>query len=200
MMKNKVTHFIKYMEGIELQDVATWPLALKAVIFLLGGGLFLLLGYGLVIRPKMNELEQVKQQEAVLRLSFEKKYAHYIQVQAKKKSIEKQELAMSNLLVKIPEKIDVSQLLDDISALGTASLVMLRSMRLQPENKMAFYIELPIEISVRGSYHQLAGFVSALMALPYLITFQNVMLSATEPQVDQSLMLNMTMKTYQRGS
>jgi type IV pilus assembly protein PilO len=48
----------------------------------------------------------------------------------------------------------------------------------EKEQPKDFYSELPISIQVRGSYHELAGFVSDVAALPRIVTFGDLTITA----------------------
>ena len=68
---------------------------------------------------------------------------------------------------------------------------------MQPEVAQQFYIELPIKISVVGSYHDLATFVSGVASLPRIVTLhdfevQPVTAEAGSPRLAMSIMA----KTY----
>ncbi len=84
--------------------------------------------------------------------------------------------------------------MEDISAAGRDSGLQLDSVQLQPEQAAEFYIELPFEIRVQGSYHQLGTFVSEVAALPRIVTLHDF---SVAPDTESSqLQMRINAKTY----
>ncbi|MCW8883858.1 MAG: type 4a pilus biogenesis protein PilO, partial [Motiliproteus sp.] len=65
---------------------------------------------------------------------------------------------------------------------------------LAPEKKVQFYIELPINIKVKGSYHQLGEFVSGVAALPRIVTLHDFGITPVTTEGDLSM--NISARTY----
>jgi type IV pilus assembly protein PilO len=59
-----------------------------------------------------------------------------------------------------------------------------------------FYITLPISISVSGTYHQLAEFISDLAALPRIVTLGDMTISGGGPD-GTALNMSAQLFTYQ---
>jgi type IV pilus assembly protein PilO len=69
------------------------------------------------------------------------------------------------------------------------------SIDLQKEKAREFYIELPIAISAKGSYHDLGAFISGMAGLPRIVTLHNF--DITQKKGDASrLEMKITAKTY----
>ena len=66
----------------------------------------------------------------------------------------------------------------------------------QPSGELQkdFYAELPIRIRLRGSFHELAAFVSGVAALPRIVTLHDIAISRAKDEND--LVLDLTAKTY----
>ena len=64
----------------------------------------------------------------------------------------------------------------------------------QPENTMDFYAEKPIKIVAKGTYKELATFVSDLSGLPRIVTINNINLTPVENS--GRLKLDAMVKTY----
>jgi type IV pilus assembly protein PilO len=63
--------------------------------------------------------------------------------------------------------------------------------------KQDFYAELPIKITLTGSYHDFGAFVSGIAALPRIVTLHDIQITPLEKTggFDQ-LQLDVTAKTY----
>ncbi|MCG8099288.1 MAG: type 4a pilus biogenesis protein PilO, partial [Candidatus Thiodiazotropha taylori] len=60
-----------------------------------------------------------------------------------------------------------------------------------------FYAELPIQIVVKGEYHEFGNFISGLAALPRIVTIHDIKINRGDPKSeDPKLMLEATAKTY----
>jgi type IV pilus assembly protein PilO len=66
------------------------------------------------------------------------------------------------------------------------------------EVKKDFYAELPIHITLTGSYHEFGAFVSGIAALPRIVTLHDIQITPMDKSggsFDQ-LQLDLTAKTY----
>ena len=68
-------------------------------------------------------------------------------------------------------------------------------MNWQPEIIKKFYIELPIDIEVIGSYHQFGKFVSEVAGLPRIVTLHDFTIGTTQLS-KKALRLKLQAKTY----
>jgi len=64
------------------------------------------------------------------------------------------------------------------------------------EIKKDFYAVLPIKIRLQGSYHDIASFVSGIAALPRIVTLHDVSIMPEKQAGPNSLILDVTAKTY----
>ncbi len=87
------------------------------------------------------------------------------------------EVSFGALLRQLPETTEVESLLVDVSQTGLASGLEIKRFKPSEEEKKGFYAELPIELQVSGSFHQLAEFVSGIAALPRIVTIHDMKLS-----------------------
>jgi type IV pilus assembly protein PilO len=63
------------------------------------------------------------------------------------------------------------------------------------EHPIDFYAELPIQITVTGTFHQFGEFVSAVAALPRIVTMHNLTLSPLGKE-SEKMAMQITAKTY----
>ncbi len=65
--------------------------------------------------------------------------------------------------------------------------------------KKDFYAELPIKITLTGSYHDFGAFVSGIAALPRIVTLHDIQITPVDKDKSGSfdnLQLDVTAKTY----
>ncbi len=150
--------------------------------------LIMLLGYYFDIRLQGETLQALQAQEVQLQK----------QVAAQKNNAQEndahQQYALQ--LQRLLQKSQVPALLEEISTVGHALGLEFQIIRLLPEKELAFYHELPIEISVVGDYHQLAIFSHRIATLFYLVTLEDFVMRPMEPGNAKRLLMGVRAKTY----
>ncbi|HBO5161887.1 TPA: type IV pilus assembly protein PilM [Pseudomonas aeruginosa] len=91
---------------------------------------------------------------------------------------------------------EVPGLLEDITRTGLGSGLEFEEIKLLPEVAQQFYIELPIQISVVGGYHDLATFVSGVSSLPRIVTLHDFEIKPVAPGSTSKLRMSILAKTY----
>ena len=99
------------------------------------------------------------------------------------------------LVSQLPSDTEVPGLLEDITNKGMLNGLEFDSIQLQPEVAREFYIELPIQIQAKGSYHDLGAFVSGMAGLPRIVTLHDFTIVQQAPG-NSMLRMNITAKTY----
>ena len=99
------------------------------------------------------------------------------------------------LLRQLPSVTEVPGLLEDITNMALGSGLALQEVKLQPEQQRDFYSELPINIRVSGSYHELASFVSSVASLPRIVTLHDLTIKPIGGDGDQ-LDMQVVARTY----
>jgi type IV pilus assembly protein PilO len=108
--------------------------------------------------------------------------------------MEEMEQTFGSLLRQLPNTTEVPDLLVDITQAGLGRGLEFTLFQPQKEQPKDFYAELPISIQVRGTYHELAEFVSDVAALPRIVTFGNITISGGAK--DNKLTMSANAKTY----
>ena len=158
------------LNELEFDNIAAWPLAVRVIAIAMVCVVILFLGYWFDTKVQLVDLDKVQKEEISLRSTFETKHHKAANLDAYKEQMDIMKASFGALLRQLPEKTEVPGLLEDISHQGLAAGLEFRSIRLQPEREIDFYVELPIEISVVGNYHQFDEFVSSVTAKTYRYT------------------------------
>ena len=106
--------------------------------------------------------------------------------------------SFGDMLRQLPNKTEVDALIVDISQTGLAAGLEFDLFKPGGEKPGEFYATLPIQISVRGTYHQLGEFVSGVAALPRIVTVHNINIQPSNAKGTNSNTLTMsaTAQTY----
>ena len=181
------------LQNIDPNDPSSWPLPVKLVgIAIIGIGI-LVAGWFFVIQGELEVLERTERQEQDLKTQYLNKKALAINLPLYKQQMQEMELTFGSLLRQLPDSAEVPDLLVDITQAGLGRGLEFVLFKPAKERPVEFYSELPISIKVRGTYHELAQFVSDVAALPRIVTFGDIDLSG---QKDGKLLMTAKAKTY----
>lgn len=108
-----------------------------------------------------------------------------------KSEIAEVEARFKQATTQLPEQKEIPELLRQVSNLGRDSGLEIPLFRQQPERLQDLYAEVPIEVAVRGGYHQIALFFEKVRHLDRIvnisdITVKNPQLTDNGLQVDAS--------------
>ena len=190
-------NLVEELRSLDTSDPGRWPLAVRAGAV---GLCFVILcavgSYVFVYDEQVPELQKREDTEQQLRQEFRTKHSKAVNLEIYKQQLKDIERSFGALLRQLPGKTEVPNLLVDISQTGLSAGLQEKLFQPQAEQKKDFYAELPIKISLTGSYHQFGEFVSGIAALPRIVTLHDIEIkSATKDAYDQ-LTLDLTAKTY----
>ena len=184
------------LNDLDFNNIGSWPGALKVIVCVLVFIALLAAGYQFHLKDLRVGLERVQAQEVALRKEFEDKSFRAANLEAYKEQLAEIEERFSGLLKQLPKDSEVPGLLEDITQMGLNSGLEFESITLRPEQAKQFYVELPINIVVRGSYHDLATFVSGVAGLPRIVTLGDFTIKPVSGNNPDLLAMNIVAKTY----
>ena len=159
--------------NLDPENMGSWPMPVKIVCWILTAVIVVILSYQFVLREKTDGLNQEIQKEATLRASFEDKVQDAANLEAYRAQMKEMKESFDALVLQLPKDTEVPGLLDDISNTGQSSGLNIDFVKLLPEIKADFYVELPINIQVNGGYHDFATFASGIAGLPRIVTLHD---------------------------
>ncbi|MGD2006044.1 MAG: type 4a pilus biogenesis protein PilO [Pseudomonadales bacterium] len=180
-------------EDLDLTQSGQWPVLVKMIFWAFLFAVILAAGWWFVIKGKQTQLQTEVAKEATLKTQFESKAFQVANLPALRQQMVDMEAQFGALLRQLPSDTEVPGLLEDITSTGVGAGLEFDSINLQPEIQREYYIELPIQISVRGSYHELGGFVSGVAGLPRIVTLHDFQI---QPVGGDQLDMNILAKTY----
>jgi len=180
-------------EDLDLTQSGQWPVLVKMIFWAFLFAVILAAGWWFVIKGKQAQLQTEVAKEATLKTQFESKAFQVANLPALRQQMVDMEAQFGALLRQLPSDTEVPGLLEDITSTGIGAGLEFDSINLQPEIQREYYIELPIQISVRGSYHELGGFVSGVAGLPRIVTLHDFQI---QPVGGDQLDMNILAKTY----
>lgn len=181
--------------NLDPDNIGNWPILVRSLIIFVCCVVVLGGVYYFDTQHQLDELEKHKQEEKQLKATFEKKQAKAVNLEAYKAQMKEMRESFGTMLRQLPSKTEVADLLVDITQTGLASGLEFDLFKPQPEIPKEFYAELPINIDVKGNFHELGQFVSGIAALPRIVTIHNINIKGNK---SASGVLSMTAiaKTY----
>ncbi len=93
------------------------------------------------------------------------------------RDVEKLNEELSRALKELPNEREIPGLLRNISHLGRKNGLEFELFQPLPEVRRDFYAEVPVEIIVTGTYHEVALFFDRVGKLPRIVNIRNVKMS-----------------------
>lgn len=184
---------ISELNNLDFNNIGSWPIAAKAAAIITICAAVLFAGYWFDTQEQMQMLEQIRGKEQDLKQTFEQKQADAANLEAYKAQMSEMEKRFGALLLKLPSKTEIAELLVDVSRVGLDAGLEFELFKPGTEIPRDFYAEFPINLRVRGSYHQLGNFVSGVAALPRIVTIHDLSL---KKEKDGELVMTATANTY----
>lgn len=184
------------INDLDLNNIGSWPAAVKAIAGILAVVLVLALGYNFHLKDLQASLDQQRMEEETLKQQFSSKAFQAANLEAYRDQMKEAEVSFGALLKQLPSDTEVPGLLEDITRIGLDSGLEFEEIKLLPEVTQQFYIELPIQIQVVGSYHDLATFVSGVASQPRIVTLHDFELVPASQDSTSKLRMSILAKTY----
>ncbi len=187
--------------NLDQSNPGSWPVGIKGLfmiglfVAIIAAGIFLDAGLYRPITLLDADLKQAERSlEEELKPKFETKAALAANLDAYRAQLDEMERSFGAMLQKLPEDLQIDSLIIDISQAGLRSGLEFDLIKPGPQTPQEFYTELPINITVVGTYHEFGDFVSGLSELNRIVSVHDVNLSP----LDESgkLQMQLVAKTY----
>ncbi|MEM7220310.1 MAG: type 4a pilus biogenesis protein PilO [Pseudomonadota bacterium] len=182
------------VNDLDVNNMGSWPSPVKGIIMALVLFIVLLLGYQLYLSDKRDMIEQKEREHAQLREDYQRKHFKAANLDAYRRQKKEMEATFGTLLRQLPSDTEVPGLLEDITRAALDNALTIESIKLEPERRSEFYVELPIDITVLGDYHMLGSFVSSVADLSRIVTLHDFEIAPTTGPT--LLRMSITAKTY----
>jgi type IV pilus assembly protein PilO len=153
----------------------------------------LVLGYFGYWSGQFEEQEAGAAQEQQLRDQYRLKTAQAVNLDALTAQKAQVDQYVVLLEKQLPSKAEMAALLSDINQAGVGRGLQFELFKPGQVVARDYYAELPIDIKVTGSYHDIGAFAGDMANLPRIVTLNNMELVTNK---DGSLTLNAVAKTF----
>jgi type IV pilus assembly protein PilO len=165
---------IDELQTLDMKNPGGWPLYARIGAVVLAAAAILAGSWFGLIDPLREQLEKERRTEVGLRQEFERKQKKVAALDAYKEQLKEMERSFGSMLRQLPSKTEVANLLNDISQTRIASGLEEELFKPLPQIPRDFYAEIPNQIIVIGSYHQMGEFVSGIATLSRIVTIEDV--------------------------
>jgi type IV pilus assembly protein PilO len=182
------------LRRLDPKNIGSWPALPKLGVLLLALIAILLASYFLDWQAQLEAIDGAKRKEVALKDSFTDKKKQAIDLDAYRRQLEDIEKSFGTLLKQLPGKSEMEALLTDINQAGLGRGLQFELFRpAASENLSEFYAELPINIRVTGSYHDMGAFASDISKLSRIVLLNDVAITQGK---DGGLAMDAVAKTY----
>lgn len=168
-----IQELMNTLNTLDPQNVGSWPMPVKVMIYVLVFVGVLVLGYMFDLSGIQDNLSTGQQEQQTLLGEFESKVFKAQNLDTYKTQLKDMEDSFGALLRQLPQDTEVPGLLEDITHTGLGSGLEFDAIDLGNETPKDFYAEQPINIKVTGDYHAFGAFVSGISALPRIVTLHD---------------------------
>ena len=176
------------------QDPGTWhwaPKILVLITILVGipvGGFFA------DTQHQIEELEQGRNEEQKLKQDYLNKKRQAVNLDLHRQQLREIDTQFGALLRQLPNKSQMDALLVDINQAGLGRGLQFELFKpAQQETAREFYAELPIQVKVVGTYHDMGAFASDVGQLSRIVTLNDVKIDAGK---DGNLTMEAVARTF----
>lgn len=197
--------FLDDLRNLDRNNIGGWPKRVKFFFATLIVALILFLGWYFEIRDQQATLKTAEQKEVTLKKDFSDKQAKVVNLEAYRKQLDDMTEMLQTMLRQLPSKTEMPDLLNDITQAALGAGIETELFQPGAEVMKDFYAEKPIQLKMRGTYHQFGTFISNVASLPrvVILTMHDVSLKPYKAPTGPAsaaptgeLLLEGTVKTY----
>src|SRR5881392_1549993 len=150
-----------------------WPIAPRLLCAAGVMAAVIVLGYFFYWSGQFEDQERLAQDEQRLRDEYKVKMAQAINLEALQVQRAQVDQYVERLQKQLPRKAEMAALLSDINQAGLGRGLQFELFKPGQVVVRDYYAELPIDIKIAGSYHDIGSFAADMANLPRIVTLNN---------------------------
>src|SRR5574339_142309 len=176
------------------KDAGTWGAGPKIVVLLAILVGVPVAGFFVFNQGQIEELEAGHQKEVKLKEEYVNKKKQAINLDLHRQQLREIDTQFGALLKQLPNKSQMDALLVDINQAGLGRGLQFELFKpAGAEQRREFYAELPIDVRVTGTYHDMGAFASDVGQLSRIVTLKDVQIAAAK---DGNLTMDAIARTF----
>jgi type IV pilus assembly protein PilO len=186
--------FVEDLKRTNWQDPGTWHAAPKALALLAILIVIPVAGFLYDTRSQLEELENGRAAEVKLKEQYLAKKRQAVNLDLHRQQLREIDTQFGALLRQLPNKSQMDALLVDINQAGLGRGLQFELFKpAGSEITREFFAELPIQLKIIGTYHDMGAFASDVGQLSRIVTLNDVAIKAGK---DGSLTMDATARTF----
>lgn len=183
----------KDFKGLDPNDPGVWPLAPKLAVLVVLLVAVVGAAWWFDWQDQVEVLNQREAEELKLRQEWKVKKHQAINLDEYRRQLAEIDQQFGALLRQLPNRTEMESLLSDINQAGLGRGLQFDLFKPGGESVKDFYAEMPITVSITGTYHDLGAFASDISRMPRIVTLNDISLEAGK---DAVLRMNGQATTY----
>ena len=176
------------------QDPGTWHWAPKILVLLAILIGVPVAGFFADTQSQIEELERGRSDQEKLKQDYLNKKKQAVNLDLHRQQLREIDTQFGALLRQLPNKSQMDALLVDINQAGLGRGLQFELFKpAQSENAREVYAELPIQVKVTGTYHDMGAFASDVGQLSRIVTLNDVKIDSGK---DGNLTMEATARTF----
>src|SRR5918994_7514885 len=186
--------FTEEFQRTNWKDPGTWHAAPKILVLLAILIVIPVVGFFAINQGQFEELELGQQKEVKLKADYVSKKKQSINLDLHRQQLREIDTQFGALLKQLPNKSQMDAFLVDINQAGLGRGLQFELFKpAAAEMRREFYAELPIDVRVTGTYHDMGAFASDVGQLSRIVTLKDVSIVAGK---DGNLAMDAIARTF----
>ena len=185
--------------NIDFNNAGSLPIPVKLVLLSVMALLIIVAGYFFLWSDEVDAYEVAEAKEQELRQTFISKKRQSVKIEAYRQQMVDIEKTFGALLNQLPDRSEMDGLLTDINQSGLGRGLEFELFKPGQEAVADFYAEMPIQIKLLGTYHDIGAFATDVSKLSRIVTLNNLSITPVTKNLKGgggTLLLEATAKTY----
>ncbi|MEW6517862.1 MAG: pilus assembly protein PilP [Desulfurivibrio sp.] len=144
--------------------------------------------YYLSYSPKSVEINKLQSQQKKLEDEITKVEKASREIIKHRAEMAETRLMFAKASALLPQQQEIPSLLTSISDLGQNSGLDFLSFIPKSEIRQEFYADIPVDIKVRGTYHNVGVFLDKISDLSRIVTVSNINMGGPKPQAGEMIL------------
>ena len=145
----------------------------------------LALDWYLFYSPRSDQISKLSQDIENSQIERNKKKKLAANIPKLKKQLQELGGMLKEAVAQLPDRKEIPDLLSSISTKAREAGLQILIFRPKAENVKDFYAEIPVDIVVRGGFHDVVTFFDAVGGLNRLVNIQNIEIKNPKPEGDR---------------
>jgi type IV pilus assembly protein PilO len=143
------------------------------------------LNFFLVVQPIEDRIQQQSETQHGLDSQLAEKQEIAQNLNERRREMDVLEQKLAEALTELPEKRDIEELLAQLNDIGKKSGLEISRVEPGAESPSGFFARIPIKMSVKGNYHEIAMFLQEVANMRRIVNVNNIKLGSPAPKAEK---------------